>query len=537
MKNRVDIYTRLSDEDRYKRNKEDDSESIANQKSMLLKYALNHGWEVINVYSDDDYSGAEFNRPQFQKMLEDCEKGLVDIVLCKTQSRFSRDMEIIERYIHNKFVEWGVRFVSVVDNADTEVEGNKKSRQINGLVNEWYLEDLSNNIRSSLQNKREEGQYLGSFAPYGYLKDPNNKNKLIIDPIASEVVKVIFDLYKSGVGYYNIAVHLNEKRIMPPTLYKQSMGSKYVCKHATLESSIKWHQDTIARMLRNEVYIGNLVQGKRTHISYKNHKQITKPESEWTRSYGTHEPIIDIETWNFIQSKFKSRVRSCSTTGDIYILSKKVYCKECKQIFSRQLYNTKEGKTPYLKCKGRKRTSIGCENNSSIRCEVIEKIILDELNKQLDLYYDINELERLYAQNNKKSVYLKKESYLIEKKNLTQKLEKKNNYYKQLYEDKLDGIISQEEFIMLREKYNREKEEINKRLKIIEFELVKIENKEINKMTSKNIFEKYRHLNKLNREIIEEFIDIIWIGKLERETNSRDINIELNIIKNSTLPC
>lgn len=507
---------------------------------MLLKYALNRGWEVINVYSDDDYSGAEFNRPQFQKMLKDCENGLVDIVLCKTQSRFSRDMEIIERYIHNKFVEWGVRFVSIVDNADTEIEGNKKSRQINGLVNEWYLEDLSNNIRSSLQNKREDGLYLGSFAPYGYLKDPNNKNKLIVDPVASEVVKEIFDMYKSGIGYYNIAIHLNEKGIMTPTLYKQSMGSKYVCKQARFGSITKWHQDTIARMLRNEVYIGNLVQGKRTHISYKNHKQINKPESEWTRSYGTHEPIIDIETWNFVQSKFKERVRSCSTTGEIYMLSRKVYCKECKQIFTRQLYHTKDGKTPYLKCKGRKRADIGCENNSSIRCEVLEKIILDELNKQLDLYYDINELERLYVlnkKNNKDSVYSKKESYLIEKKDLTQKIEKKNDYYKLLYEDKLEGIISQDEFMMLREKYNKEIEETKKRLEIIENELVNIKNKESNVMTSKKTFEKYRHIDKLNREIIEEFIDVIWIGKLDPETNSRDIYIELNIIKISELPC
>lgn len=205
---RVIIYVRLSDEDRYKKNKNDDSESIANQKSMLLKHALEQGWEVVAIYSDDDYSGTDNNRPGFNKMIEECEKGEVDIVLCKTQSRFSRDMEVIERYIHNKFIEWGVRFVSIVDNADTDVAGNKKSRQINGLVNEWYLEDLSDNVRRSLQNKREDGLFLGSFAPYGYKKDPNNKNKLLIDPVAAEIVKEIFSMYKSGMGYYKIAKNL-----------------------------------------------------------------------------------------------------------------------------------------------------------------------------------------------------------------------------------------------------------------------------------------------------------------------------------------
>ena len=201
MRNRVGIYCRLSDEDRFKKDKNDDSESIANQKSMLLKYALNKNWEVVNVYSDDDYSGADINRPKFNELIKDCEDGKIDIVLCKTQSRFSRDMEIIEKYLHNKFIEWNVRFISIVDNADTSIESNKKSRQINGLINEWYLEDLSQNIKRSLKNKREDGLFVGSFAPYGYMKSSENKYKLVIDLVASKVVKDIFKMYENGYGY------------------------------------------------------------------------------------------------------------------------------------------------------------------------------------------------------------------------------------------------------------------------------------------------------------------------------------------------
>ena len=188
---KVGVYVRLSDEDRFKKNKNDDSESIANQKSMLIKYALEQNWEIVDIYSDDDYSGAGTYRPDFERMIKDCESGRINIVLCKTQSRFSRDMEVIEKYLHNKFVEWGVRFVSIVDNADTNNEANKKSRQINGLVNEWYLEDLSNNVKKSLKNKREDGQYMGSFAPYGYLKDPNDKHKLIVDNNVAYIVREI----------------------------------------------------------------------------------------------------------------------------------------------------------------------------------------------------------------------------------------------------------------------------------------------------------------------------------------------------------
>ena len=221
---KVGVYCRLSDEDRYKKNKNDDSESIANQKSMLLKYALERNWEVVDIYSDDDYSGAGAYRPDFERLIKDCESGRINLVLCKTQSRFSRDMEVVERYLHNKFVEWGVRFVSIVDNADTDNEANKKSRQINGLVNEWYLEDLSNNIKRSLKNKRDDGLFMGSFAPYGYLKDPNDKHKLIIDYNVAHIVKEIFEKSYNGIGYYKIAQSLNKREIPSPSMYKKEMG-------------------------------------------------------------------------------------------------------------------------------------------------------------------------------------------------------------------------------------------------------------------------------------------------------------------------
>lgn len=531
---RVGLYVRLSDEDRHKKDKTIDSESIANQKSMLLKYALDQGWEVVNIYSDDNFSGADNNRPQFNKMIKDCEKGLIDIVLCKTQSRFSRDMEIVEKYLHNKFVEWGVRFVSVVDNADTEIHSNKKSRQINGLINEWYLEDLSDNIRSSLQNKREDGLFLGSFAPYGYLKDPNNKNKLIVDPIASEVVKEIFALYKSGMGYYKIAQHLNAKNILTPTNYKKENGSKFATRSAKFGKNAKWTQDTIARMLRNEVYIGNLAQGRTTYVSYKNHKQINKPKSEWTYCYNTHEPIVDKDTWDYIQEKFKSRVRVSRTTGKIYMLSQKVFCKECGYVFTRDIYHTKDGKTYYMRCKGKRKLNINCDNKYSIRCDELEKIILDEINKQLKLYYSIDELNREYEIRKKAlngNLLTKKESLELEKNSLQQKIEKKNSHFKIMYDDRLNGIISQKDFIIFREKNIKEINEYEQRKNIIDKELSKIENDEVNIKSSQEIFEKYKYIEKLNKKIIDEFIDVIKIGKVDLCTKTRNIDIYFNIIK------
>lgn len=531
--NRVDIYCRLSDEDRYKKDKDDDSESIANQKSMLLKHALKEGWEVVNIYSDDDWSGANINRPGFQKLLADCEQKKVDIVLCKSQSRFSRDMEVVERYIHNKFVEWGIRFVSIVDNADTNVEGNKKARQINGLINEWYLEDLSNNIKKSLQNKREDGLYLGSFAPYGYIKDPDNKNKLIIDPVAAKVVREIFELYKKGEGYYRIAMKLNEDNVLTPSNYKKENGSKYVCRTAKFKEKTKWGQDTIYKMLRNEVYIGNLVQGKKGYVSYKNHKSFVRPKSEWTKVENTHEAIIDIDTWNEVQRILNKHVKKSKSIGEIYMFSAKVYCKECGGVFTRQLYDTKDGKTPYMKCKSRKLASRDCINKQSIRCDVLEKIVLDEINKQLDIYYNESELEKSYLLEKKangKANLNKIETLKSEKAAIEKNLSAKNENYTEIYEDKLSGLISKEDFITFREKISKDIETLKNRLEIINKELGsnKISEEKIEK--NKKIFEKYKHIDTLTKDIVDEFVEIIRIGKVDEETKTRDIDIQLNII-------
>ena len=186
-KSRVAIYCRLSEEDRNKQSETDDSNSIQNQKSMLLQYSLEHGWEVYNIYSDDDYTGSDRRRPEFNRLLEDAKNRKFDIVLCKTQSRFTRELELVEKYIHGLFPIWGIRFISIVDNADTANKGNKKSRQINGLVNEWYLEDMSENIKSVLTDRRKNGHHIGAFALYGYKKDPDVKGHLIIDEEAAEV--------------------------------------------------------------------------------------------------------------------------------------------------------------------------------------------------------------------------------------------------------------------------------------------------------------------------------------------------------------
>ena len=223
---RAVLYLRLSDEDRDKLSKEELSESIKNQEVMLKNYAIENGWEIVDVYNDEDWSGADSTRPHFNEMIKECELGNVDIVLCKTQARFARDMELVEKYVHDKFHEWNVRFITVVDRIDNAKNETKKTSQILGLTDEWYLEDTSNNIRETFKTKRGDGQFTGSFAPYGYMRDPENKNHLIPDPVVSNIVVRIFEEYNKGYGCQKIAKRLTDDKIPSPYEYKLSNGCK-----------------------------------------------------------------------------------------------------------------------------------------------------------------------------------------------------------------------------------------------------------------------------------------------------------------------
>ena len=527
---KVGVYCRLSDEDRDKLNKTDDSDSIINQRSMCLKYANQNGWDVVDIYSDDDFSGAGTYRPDFERLINDCKSGKINLVLCKSQSRFSRDMEVIERYLHNKFIEWGVRFVSIIDNADTSIESNKKSRQINGLINEWYLDDLSQNIRKSLKNRREDGLFMGSFASYGYERDSEDYHKLVVDPVAAEVVKKIFKMYADGYGYHRICEYLNNNNIPPRSVYKRQKGSKFVC-HSCDYDKVRWNPDTVAQILRNEVYIGNLVQGKTTYVSYKNHKEKAVPKKDWCRVENTHEAIIDIDTWNKVQSILGTHTRN-TKHGQINYFTRKVYCSCCGKAFMRNVYSVKTektGKRAYLQCKGNKKFHI-CPNNKAIRMDSLEEILLNAINDLLDNYYDKNNLKELYNQRCEQDTDNARTIKALEKEKeeLNKKISNNKTYYRNLFEEKVKGVISEDMFQMMSKDYFKEIENMMSRIEVIDNQIkeLKVEKKEKN--NADNILKKYKHIKELNKTILDEFIEKVYIGEYDKETKTRDIEIEWN---------
>ena len=526
MKELVGVYCRLSNEDRDKVNKLSDSESIINQKSMCIKYAESKGWIVTDIYSDDDFSGAGTYRPEFERLIKDCELGKINIVLCKTQSRFSRDLEVIEKYLHNKFIEWGVRFVSIVDNADTNDDYNKKSRQINGLMNEWYLADLSDNIKRSLKNKREDGLFMGSFAPYGYKRCEYDKHKLVVDPVASLVVKRIFNMYAKGLGYYKIAEYLNNNNIPPRSIYKKQNGSNYVCSICDYDK-VRWNVDTIAQILKNEVYIGNLVQGKTVSLGYKIHKNKRLNKNDWCIIENTHEVIIDKKTWNKVQLRL-GKHESPIKTGEIHYLSRKVYCMECNKSFMRNVYNVKDGKRAYMQCKGAKKFH-DCTNNNAIRMNELEAIIINSINDLINNYIDKEYLNTELNKTKEDNIKIKKETILKKELEIINKniLENKN-YYKKLYEDKIKGLVTDDMFILMSSDYTKEIENLNKRIIVINKELDNLLEETKVKEDINELINKYTKITSLNKTIIDEFIDKIYIGKKNKDTKTRDIKIVWN---------
>lgn len=520
----VGIYVRLSDEDRFKESKADESESIQNQKLLLKDYCVERNWEIYDIYCDEDYSGTDFSRPDFQRMLSDCKSGKINIVLCKSQSRFSRDMSVIETYIHGKFIEWGVRFVSVVDRADTQDLGNKKARQINGLINEWYCEDVSENIRKVLQNKRQNGQFTGSFAPYGYLVDPNDKNHLIIDDVTAPVVRDIFNWYIQGLGYRKIAMNLNEMDIPSPTAYKQQINSKYVnaYEHKSPSKGM-WTVSTIYTMIRNETYTGMLVQGKSHNLSYKNKKRKKVAEKDWIRVSGCHDAIISKEVWDKAQEKLNSRLRVSKVTQELSPLAGKVKCAECGKPMKRNVYYNKKRTIKYysLTCASYTTGAMNCSNTSSMSGKKLEEIILEQLNLFIKQYCQFDQIDIIAKGNDKANVL---HNSMEQYKNKIKSLEDRCLH---LYEDKLDGIITKEQYISFNKKYNDEINDLTKKCDSIKAQIIDLQSMVDGFQTKQELLKRYSNITELTRVIADEFIESVEIGA-KIDGKEREIKINWN---------
>lgn len=518
------LYCRLSKEDKDKLNQGDESASIQNQKLLLVDYAIEKQFTIHEIYIDDDYTGMDCDRPAFNRLIKDAKAGYFQTIICKTQARFTRDMELVEKYLHGLFQVLGIRFIGVVDNVDTNIKGNKKARQINGLINEWYCEDLSENIRSVFKAKMEKGQFLGSYASYGYMKDPKDKYKLIIDEEAAAVVRKIFSWALQGMGHKRICDKLYEEKIPTPSEYKKSKGLKYEnpASYIGYGKIGIWGTSTIQKILNNRMYIGEMVQGMERKVSYKSKKVIRVPESEWIIVPNCHEPIINPETFMLVQEIRKNRryVRTASegSNKSVSLLAGKVKCKDCGSTLTRC-----NGGTKYitLYCQLYKRTKKEQCSPHTIKylnlVEILEDKIRNIINEHLQ-HIDINEYF-VFEHDDNKILYNKQKTLT----KLDTKIKQIQNAISTLYIDKANQILSEDEYMNLKETLNQQVFELKVNYKTLEDEIMRLTFNNAKHEEKEKLIRRYADFEALDFETVNEFVDYIEIGEKDEDKNQEII--------------
>lgn len=517
----VAIYCRLSEEDRDKASKEQDSQSIQNQKSMLINYAVAQNWQIYNLYCDDGLSGAyagEANlRPAFLRMIEDAKEKKFGIILCKTQSRFTRNIEELERYVHGYFVDWGIRFVSIVDNADTADSSNKKLRQVNGLVNEWFLEETSKNIRCVFQNKMKKGEYLASFAPYGYKKSERVENHLEPNPETAPIVKQIFAWKLEGYGAARICRMLNDMGIPNPRKQQELDGLRKALRYADYETGC-WSASTIQDILHNRAYCGDVVAHKTTKASYKSKKILKVAPSNWIIAQNRHEPIIDRETFESVQISLNKGQRSTGT-GKPHLLSGKVFCHNCgKPMQKNHSATAKNPSLDYLRCRDRYAYSSGQRcSTPNIRLDRILEAIHYPCIQHCTAY----ELAALPPETAASLLNSTKSDAAVwngQAAKLAQELQRLDLVCKNLYLDKVGGVITTEQFAAYNREFTEKRDELQKKAEALTQKIRKAEDCQLQTTPSMQALQAWLQKKNIDRAILDALISKIVFGEQRNGT-------------------
>ena len=499
------IYVRLSREDEKDEKYKGQSESIENQIKFLKKIIQNHNWFLVDIYKDDGYTGTNFERPSFQRMIEDIEREKINLVITKDLSRLGRDYIETGNYIEKYFPSKGIRYIAVNDNIDTfdKRNSNNDMTPFKSVINDMYAKDISNKVRTAILTKAMEGECIKPFLPYGYIKDKKDKNRILIDENVADNVKLIFDLYKSGKGKKQIADYLNNLNVITPLQYKNE-NTKYY--NPNQNSKYKWNSTVINKILRDRIYIGDLVQLKYTKINYKVKKTVKVPENEQIIIHNHHQAIVDRFTFETVQEMLDKQTNEWNYSNrKKHLLTGLVFCK-CG---SRITYNLNHGKFSRCVCSGYKKYGKEfCQNVHLHEDELIEKVT-KSLRDNISKYLNMDDLD--YSKLNKS----KKENYEKEISLLEKKKENISKIISNLYEDRAFGTISMDTFKSLIKKYEEQKkgyiaklELLTKKQKDVNCE-IKIDQKEI-----KNIMKKilsFNEINDDNKSLVFKLIDRIII--------------------------
>ena len=510
------LYCRLSRDD----GAEGESNSIANQKKLLAKYAKEHGFTNTKFYVDDGYTGTNFNRPGFQQMLEDMEMGYISTVIVKDSSRFGRNYLEVGQYTDYYFPEHNIRFIAINDCIDSE-NGEDDFSAFRNVMNEMYAKDISRKVRSSHRLRGNAGEPLAP-PPYGYVKDPENKKKWIIDPDAAEVVQRIFRLCIEGNRNETIARILQDDKILVPQAYWQSKGMSRGGKK-TQPNPYKWCKTTIAKMLEQQEYCGDIINFKSYSKSFRNKTRVENPKENWAIFKDVHEPIIDRETWERVQELTKNSKRRKPKNENVKksIFTNLLYCGDCghKLWFN---INKQNPSIRFYSCSNYKGLRGTCESTHYVREDSLEQVVKMELFK-LATYLDHDEdafAELLEHKTNKDSMAERKaaESALAAATARSQELLR---LYERVYEDNVNGKVTDDWFMRLSHKYEVEQEELKKQMFDLKNKIERLDSAQNSSGSIIRAIRKFMTMQTLTPIVLQELIDKIEVFPIEGTGKNR----------------
>ena len=498
----VAIYIRLSREDGDK----EESDSVGNQRKLLTEYVSRHdNFILYDIYIDDGFTGTNFNRPAFQKMIADIEDKKVNCVVVKDLSRFGRDYIDTGRYLERIFPELGVRFISVSDNIDSIKQAYDMLLPIKNIFNEQYARDISNKIQATVKSKQKAGEFIGAFTSYGYKKSPVNKNKLVIDEYASEVVKRIFAMYAQGIGKQSIAKQLNAEGILCPSEYKKLNGENYKnCNR--LKTTSYWTYSTINTMLHNEMYIGNMIQGKKhQRMRGKQHKV---DKENWVRVENTHEPIIDRDTWDKVQKLLSKKHRDIDLETNKNIFAGFIKCGDCGRSMMKNFWRRADGSKSYsFYCGTYKRSGKDYCTPHTLPFQVLNDIVLGDLKA---IIRNVENLQELIKKQSCTELKIKN-STNTELIKVKAELERVKKLKKSIYEDYKDELISKEEYLSYREDYQQKEALYSKQIETLEAKKKETVTEDVFETPWLKRLLELKDIEELDRDIVVEMIDEITV--------------------------
>lgn len=517
---RVRLYARLSKDDG---DADKESNSIVNQLKMLRLYAKENNFKVIGEYVDDGFSGTTFNRPDVNRMIDDA---LADKepngILVKDMSRFGRNNAMFMYYVEEIFPNNDILFIALNDDVDTRNDDNEMM-PFKSIMNEYYARDTSKKIRSVKKTTALSGGFCGSFAPYGYRTDPKNKQKLLIDPESAPTAKRIFELSKSGRSLHQIAQTLCKDGVLIPRAYRAK-------KNGTFDTSkgFKFPTDWVAKnvkmILENQVYLGHMVSHKTTTKSFKNKKLVNVPKEDWIVVKNTHEAIIDEDTFELVQ-KFISVKKRPTKTGEQNMFVGLIKCPDCGRNLA---FSNPNGRDPRFRCRTYVRNTSLCTTHSisyNALCEIVMLDIQKHI-KNMEALGDqfIEEMRLLSEKGGNEKIH----QYKHELENLKKRIDELDSIIMKLFEQNALGKITDERFEKMSLSYESEQKELSANYKDL---TAKVESEE-KKAQSTNRFldtiRKYEEVTELDRTMLCELIDCIYVHQAEGTGNKRQQKVEIN---------